>query len=508
MKIKLLILIFMVILSLFNYSFFNVEYKSNFIDNKDSKEIQKINPSIIDNLNLNEVYQITKGENVKIALIDTGISDFYEDNIQYNDKEIPNGIDDDNNSYIDDIRGWNVFDDSNDTYDWSYSLHGTQVASTIIKYAPNVKIIPIIFIDPSNSISDYSHLLKLLDALNYAEKMEVDIIVMPFNYFVLSPTTISNKFQELHDNNIILLASAGNCAGSSGCDYIKEPARNDNIFAIGSIDQNNIKSSFSSEGPELDFVIYGQNIPVETDYGVSNVNGTSFSVGIFSSIVALFKSYNKDLSVDKIYSYLKDTANNLGDRYLYGNGLPNLYSAIKSTYDTVPPILDNNDVVIGSKMTIILSIQEENVISHCQISMMNLNDSTIINDLDYSIDPVLPVHSISNLISISISFTPIQIFQINITLIDANFNNNTFSFKYNIPYSDSSESYVSNSISSSQSNSYSPPDDTDFLSTGSIFSTINSIVSSTTKNSSLNFPLVGLIFIPFISYAIRKKKNE
>ncbi|EGV43120.1 peptidase S8 [Bizionia argentinensis JUB59] len=65
-----------------------------------------------------EIIKNRKGETVIVAVIDAGIDIEHEDlkNVLWtNTKEIPgNGIDDDNNGYIDDIHGWNFLGDAYD----------------------------------------------------------------------------------------------------------------------------------------------------------------------------------------------------------------------------------------------------------------------------------------------------------------------------------------------------------------------------------------------------------
>src|SRR5258706_5703891 len=65
-------------------------------------------------ISLDKAYQFLKGRSSKtvlIAVIDNGVDILHEDlkNVIWtNKKEIPgNGIDDDNNGYIDDVHGWN-----------------------------------------------------------------------------------------------------------------------------------------------------------------------------------------------------------------------------------------------------------------------------------------------------------------------------------------------------------------------------------------------------------------
>lgn len=54
------------------------------------------------------------------------------DNIFINTKELPgNGVDDDQNGYIDDVKGWDFYNDDNIVFDCAKDIHGTHVAGII-----------------------------------------------------------------------------------------------------------------------------------------------------------------------------------------------------------------------------------------------------------------------------------------------------------------------------------------------------------------------------------------
>lgn len=76
-----------------------------------------------------------KGRESLVAMIDTGVDSDHEelvDRLWINPGEIPeNGIDDDENGFIDDIHGWNFYDDNGNIEDTYSSYHGTKCAGVI-----------------------------------------------------------------------------------------------------------------------------------------------------------------------------------------------------------------------------------------------------------------------------------------------------------------------------------------------------------------------------------------
>lgn len=115
------------------------------------------------------------GSNVVVAVIDTGVDynhEIFRDSgaIWTNPGEIAgNGIDDDGNGFVDDVRGWNFVAGNNDPMD--DDNHGTHVAGIVLgttqdllRYpmqAAKIRIMPLKFLD-SNGIGTTSDAVKCI----------------------------------------------------------------------------------------------------------------------------------------------------------------------------------------------------------------------------------------------------------------------------------------------------------------------------------------------------------
>ena len=261
-------------------------------------------------------------KSVTVAVIDSGIDYYHEDLVN----RIAPG-------------GWDFF--YNDDSPVDFIGHGTAVAGVIAaetnNYAGmagvagilNVKVLPLCVSNTSGAILDSA----IINAIDYAIAKKVDVINLSMGSNVFS--SIENSaIQRAIQSGIVVIASAGN-DGNSSYNY---PASYDNVISVGSIDDTNTRSSFSTYNDKVTVVAPGQNI-LSTAMGWINgessnysyATGTSFSAPMVSGIAAVLKAVNPSMTTEQIKDRIQTTAVDLGvsgkDNY-YGYGKVNFFGAL------------------------------------------------------------------------------------------------------------------------------------------------------------------------------------
>lgn len=271
-----------------------------------------------------------------------------------------NNCDDDNNGYIDDWRGWNFYIGDNNPQAGRMSptasnvSHGTQVAGLIGAKGNNSKGIATISWDtsimPLQVLSDSGTgwTSDIAAAIYYAVDNGADVINLSLGSFV-NDSYISDAVRYAYDNNVVVVAAAGNCGTGteSGCTSYPAgkmlyPALSDHVIAVGASNFDNQRASFSSYGPRLDIMAPGSGTIVSPTWTNSNgttlyaaeLYGTSFASPYVASLVSLIKSIRPDSSVDDIRAIVMATGNKLAamnSSYYtdeYGHGIINTDLAI------------------------------------------------------------------------------------------------------------------------------------------------------------------------------------
>ena len=247
----------------------------------------------------------TKGTGVKLAILDTGINLDHPD-LQSNIK-----------GSINFIKPKKTGDDDNG--------HGTHVAGIaaavdneigVIGTGPEISLYAVKVLDKKGN----GWLSDLIEALNWCVENRIQVINMSFG-----STTDNLSFHEAivtaFNAGILMISSAGNNGSSGG--IIEFPAKYPEVIAVSAVDQFNRFASFSSSGPEIEFIAPGVNIFSTYKNGsYAFMEGTSMASPFVSGTAALLMTMpiqvRYDLDHDnqwdpaEIRLKLKETAENLG----------------------------------------------------------------------------------------------------------------------------------------------------------------------------------------------------
>ncbi len=306
-----------------------------------------------------EAWDITVGsKKVKVAIIDSGIAFDHPDlqnNIYLNTAEIPdNGIDDDNNGYVDDYRGWDFVDapemgeiglgdfTQQDNLPADENWHGTHVAGIIgadsnnnigicgINWKVSMMILRAGF--RTTSAGGFLQDDDAAAAIIYAADNGANVINMSWGDSNFSQI-IADACQYAYEKGTILIAAAGN-KPEPGIAY---PARLSTTISVGAVNGNLGIAGFSSYGPHLDIVAPGVSILSTYDPSQEEIyqemSGTSMAAPFVTAGIALYLSEFPNTSQEGIRSKLFNSARDLGDVGLdayYGHGLLDLQQFLNS----------------------------------------------------------------------------------------------------------------------------------------------------------------------------------
>ncbi len=321
---------------LFETAFFTCFYKIHDLPNDPLLPQQWL----IDNINLPAAWNITYGDSaILIAIIDTGIDYFHQDlvaNLWLNLKEDLNqngkidssdfnGLDDDDNGYVDDLRGWDFtdaphFPDSgdyltpdNDPND--ENGHGTAVAGIAAATANNS--LGIAGVAPGCRLMNLragtsQGLLEeddVASAIIYAVDNGARIINMSFGDVAVTPM-LRDVIQFAFESGVTLIASAGNSASAE----IHYPSGLAQVISVGATNADDGLASFSNFGSTIDVVAPGLKV-LTTAPGnrYREFSGTSAAAPIVSGVAGLILSYIQSLTNQDVRNVLVSSATDLGN---------------------------------------------------------------------------------------------------------------------------------------------------------------------------------------------------
>lgn len=315
-------------------------------------------------------YPLAKEETrtVIVAVIDTGIDYQHpdlKDQMWINENEIPgNGIDDDGNGYIDDIYGWDFFNNSGTICHYletasGYTAdpddndnHGTHIAGIIAATANNsigisgvasnvnIKIMSLKIHGGTSSSGSVSNAIK---AIQYAEAMGADICNLSWG------TTNYSAALELaiRESSMLFVTAAGNNGlNNNSTPVFPASLRLPNLISVAYIDADgNLDPSSNYGVSTVDIAAPGKDIysTLVGTYGYSS--GSSMAAPYVTGLAAMIYAYHDNIYPAQVKEIIINTMQPLDslNGYLINPGIPDAGAAIRSltdiAADTAKPFL-------------------------------------------------------------------------------------------------------------------------------------------------------------------------
>ena len=304
-----------------------------------------------------------------------------------------NGIDDDNNGFVDDVRGWdfsNVSDSTNGDNDirppnaGNYEIlsHGTHVAGIVGATSNNGQGISGItrfykIIATKHSLDNdltHGYLYNAYDGILYCAKLGATVINCSWGgqgYSSLAQQLIDMVRQKY---GAIVVAAAGNDNNNNDVNHFY-PSDLDGVVTVAALTPGDRKASFSNYGQVIDISAPGTGILSTIHFykgGYATWQGTSMASPVVAGSIALIKYFYPDFSADELVQKVLDTADpidSLNPAYagLLGTGRVNIYNAVAPKFLPALTVIqdslwfddvnENSQIDPGEMVSIILKIK-------------------------------------------------------------------------------------------------------------------------------------------------------
>ena len=315
---------------------------------------------------------VTGGDDIIIGISDSGIKWNHPDlmdNIWINQAELPgmtidwingtvsggNGIDDDGNGKIDDVIGWDFYNnDNNPMQNFGQNYHGTHVAGCAGAVfnnniggsgtCPEVKIIAM---KGSSNVSPSTGIAYGYQMARYAAENGACVVNASWGGQVTSLNNANLHVDYVTALGCLFVAAAGNDNTEHGPSYIDAPADCPNALCVAATDANDIKTDFSDFGAPIDICAPGQAIlsTIINNDSYAVADGTSMASPLVAGVAALVKASNPQLGPLEIKQRLMDTADwiyHLNPNYappntsIYKLGAGRVNAFAATMYDKIP----------------------------------------------------------------------------------------------------------------------------------------------------------------------------
>jgi subtilisin family serine protease len=351
-------------------------------------------------------WDIHKGDtNMVIGVTDTGIDPFHPDiigNIKYNYADPINGIDDDNDGFIDNYRGWDTGANDNDPKA-DNDFHGQHVSGLCSATPNNIvgiagsgyfcKLLPIKIANQNGA------LVGAYDGLIYAAEHGCKVINCSWGGF---------EFSELNQDLIRYAAINKDCiifcgAGNNNDERLFYPASYEYAVSVGATNEQDFKADFSTYGHLLDLFAPGDFVlSTWADGGYLRTGGTSMAAPVAAGCAGILRSAFPTWSSQQITEQLKvtcDAIDQIPQNAAYagkmGKGRVNLFRALTETGRPSVILNDKRLTDNGTQLFLPGSLVQLNGVLINYLSPAN-NVTVTVSSLTPAFEVITPSFNFSN----------------------------------------------------------------------------------------------------------------
>lgn len=309
-------------------------------------------------IDMSSAWDITRGSSsVVVAVIDSGLlmsHPEFSGRIYENLAEIGgvSGVDDDTNGYVDDFRGWDIFnldgDPSDDADAWGGQGHGSWVASVLLANSNNshqiagvdhfAKILPIRALPRPLVTSQISHITAGMDYV-IATAPLAKVVNMSFAGYNKLNLTLNTTLAFMAQQAILITGSGNSFSSGGGRADQFNPAGHPDVITVSGTDEFDQQASFSDTGNSVNFAAPSVNIhtcsfsaPLTSNTSTVG-SGTSFSAPIVSGIASLALALRPTFTREELICALRETVvdlGTLGHDVVFGWGRVNAHQALQA----------------------------------------------------------------------------------------------------------------------------------------------------------------------------------
>lgn len=238
----------------------------------------------IEAINAHQIWRLTEGEGVSIAVIDTGIDTTHP--------EFEGRI----------VSQFNMVEKSRDVTD-EYG-HGSHVAGLLVGMNTGVAPMADLHVIKVLDGNGRGSIANIMDGITHAMNLKADVLCISLGGAFDIPLILKQRISDAVGKGLTIVSAVGN-SGKSEAFY---PARMDNVIAVGGLDEDLNLATFSNMGYDV-LAPSTRILSTYKDNNYARMTGTSMATPLVAGAVALLISYyrkqGKNLTPREIKAMLK-----------------------------------------------------------------------------------------------------------------------------------------------------------------------------------------------------------